>query len=149
MSSMSAPAFYHLIYFLFNLLQLILSCSQADLFCLVQSCFPFYIRVGVFEMIVMTVPSWLCQMLSKLAVFDRRCLETGICTCLIKSYRVIACEHSEQVLHGNADGHDRLPGHILPSSDPEAHLRCCWGYIRHQSCRLRYSGHSPCIYHNQ
>ena len=46
-------------------------------------------------MVVMTVPFWLCQMLSKLAVFDRRCLETGICTCLIQSYRVKACEHSD------------------------------------------------------
>ena len=29
------------------------------------------------------------------AVFDRRCLETGIGTCLIQSYRVKACEHSD------------------------------------------------------
>ena len=46
-------------------------------------------------MIMMTVPSRLCQMLSKLAVGDRCCLQAGICTGLIQCNRVKACEHSD------------------------------------------------------
>ena len=46
-------------------------------------------------MIVMAMPSRFCQMFSKLAVLDRCCFETGICTCLIQCNRVKACKHSD------------------------------------------------------
>ena len=44
---------------------------------------------------MVTVPSRLCQMLSKLAVGDWCCLQAGICTGLIQCNRVKACEHSD------------------------------------------------------
>ena len=44
-------------FFLFDCLQLILSGSQADLFCLIQSCLPLNIRIGILKVVMMTVPS--------------------------------------------------------------------------------------------
>lgn len=81
--------------FLFDYLQLIFPGSQADLFCLIQGCLPLNIRIGILKVVMMTVPSRLCQMLSKLAVGDRCCLQAGICTSLIQCNRVKACEHSD------------------------------------------------------
>ena len=72
---------------LFDYLQLIFPGSQADLFCLIQSCLPLNIRIGILKVVMMTVPSRLCQMLSKLAVGDRCCLQAGICTGLIQCNR--------------------------------------------------------------
>ena len=42
---------------LFDYLQLIFPGSQADLFCLIQSCLPLNIRIGILKMVMMTVPS--------------------------------------------------------------------------------------------
>ena len=81
--------------FLFDYLQLIFPDSQADLFCLIQSCLPLNIRIGILKVVMVTVPSRLCQMLSKLTVGDRCCLQAGICTGLIQCNRVKACEHSD------------------------------------------------------
>ena len=41
-------------------------------------------------MIMVEMPSRLCQMLTQLAVCDRRCFQTCICTGLVKGYRVKA-----------------------------------------------------------
>ena len=53
---------------LFDSFQFILSRTKADLFRLIKGCLPFNIRVGIFEMIVVAVPSRLCKVLAKLAV---------------------------------------------------------------------------------
>ena len=82
-------------YFLFNSLQFILSGAQTNLFCLIQSCLPLNIGVGIFEVVVVTVPSWFCQMFSKLAVGHRCSFQAGICTCLIQCNRVKTCKHSD------------------------------------------------------
>ena len=42
---------------LFDYLQLIFPGSQADLFCLIQSCLPLNIRIGILKVVMMTVPS--------------------------------------------------------------------------------------------
>ena len=42
---------------LFDHLQLIFPGSQADLFCLIQSCLPLNIRIGILKVVMMTVPS--------------------------------------------------------------------------------------------
>ena len=46
-------------------------------------------------MIVVAMPSRLCQMFSKLTVCNRCCIQAGICTCLIQCDRIKACEHSD------------------------------------------------------
>ena len=42
---------------LFDYLQLIFPGSQADLFCLIQSCLPLNIRIGILKVVMVTVPS--------------------------------------------------------------------------------------------
>ena len=49
---------------LFDSFQFILSRTKADLFRLIKGCLPFNIRVGIFEMIVVAVPSRLCKVLA-------------------------------------------------------------------------------------
>ena len=75
--------------------QFICTGAQTDFFSLIQRCFPFHIRIGIQEMIVMMMPVGLCQMFSKLTVCNRCCIQAGICTCLIQCDRIKACEHSD------------------------------------------------------
>ena len=81
--------------FLFYSFQFIFSRSKTDLLRLIQRCFPLDVWVGIFEMVVVAVPSFFCQMFSELAVCNRCCLQTGICTRLIQRYRVETCKHSD------------------------------------------------------
>lgn len=75
--------------------QFICTGTQTDFFCLIQRRFPFHIRIGIQEMIVMMMPVRLCQMFSKLAVCDRSRLQAGIRSRLIQCYRVKACKHTD------------------------------------------------------
>ena len=45
-------------------------------------------------MVMVTMPSRLCQMFSELTVCNRCCFQAGICTCLIQCNRVKTCKHS-------------------------------------------------------
>lgn len=154
---------------LFDSFQFILSRTKADLFRLIKGCLPFNIRVGIFKMIVVAVPSRLCKVLAKLTVFNRSCLQAGIGTRLVKSNRVEACKHSDirqdrsivlpmtvtvradilyqRDMEARTSIADSL--RILRHFPVEARLHCCLDCKPHQNCRHRCSGRSLCIYHSQ
>ena len=65
--------------------QFIVAASQTNLFCMLQTGFPFRLRRGVFEMIVVIVEMRISQMIGELASRHGVCGQTGIGTGLIQS----------------------------------------------------------------
>ena len=76
-------------------MQCVFSRPQTDLFTVLQGFFPFDVRVAVQEAVMMMVPIRVSQVISKLAVANRRGFLAKVSACLIQSHGVERCEHPD------------------------------------------------------
>ena len=76
-------------------MQVVLSRSKPDLLAVLQRFLPLDVWVAVQEAVVMVMPFRIRQMVTQLAVANRRCLLAEVGTCLIQSNRIERSKHPD------------------------------------------------------